>query len=143
VDNRNGKGKREMTYRLSSPNVSKPRGVFSGPCFTPDCPRTATGIAFSDVQAAGYEGRYRCQDCNTALDYERWNRPVFVVIGGDLVTATFSESVAATTALAYAGANLDVETLTCSIGAWREKGRPTALKGVARLTDLTEGQEQS
>lgn len=124
-------------YRLSSPDVTKPRGVFSGPCLTPDCPRTATGIAFSDVTEAGYESRYRCQECNTALDYERWNRPVFVVVGGDYVTATFDEGTADSTALVYVAANLDVERMTTTIGAWRAKGLLVTAECGAEVTDLT------
>lgn len=124
-------------YNLRTPDTTKPRGVFSGPCLELDCPRTATGIAFSDVQADGYDKRYRCQEHNTALDYERWDRPVYVVMGGDYVTATFDQGTAGTTALVYAAANLDVETITTTIGKWRDKGIPTAVESSAVLTDLT------
>lgn len=124
-------------YNLRTPDTSKPRGIFSGPCLTPECPRTATGIAFSDVQTDGYDKRYRCQECNTALDYERWDRPVYVVMGGDYVTATFDAGVAATTALVYVAANLDAETIMCRVAEWRSKGVPTAIEAGAELTDLT------
>lgn len=65
------------------------------------------------------------------------DQPVYVVMGGDLVVATFDQEIADKQALVMFAANMDVDTLTCRYEAWREKGRPVATAEGATLTDLT------
>lgn len=64
-------------------------------------------------------------------------RTVFVVLAGDMAVATFSKDVAATQELVMIGANMDAETVKCSLAMWRDKGRPTALECGVTLTDMT------